>query len=312
MSADQDRWYDHKITINAPAERVYARIADVSTWALTFPDVVHAERVAGDDTSERIALWVHRDDRQHSWTSRRLLDAAAMRVEFHKETAPSQPGASLGGVWRVRPNSAEQSELCLSLKTPPREPASTPAELIALSEALRHTAQPLEISDSVVISGDVDAAYAFIYEAAEWADRLPHVASVSLREDSPNVQLLSMTTTAPDGTEHDTTSVRVCFPIDRIVYKQLHTPRLLREHLGRWEFRSTDTGVSVVSHHTVLIDESAIEPVLGEGATPAQAEAFVRRALGANSRATLARAKEHVESARNGRKPDAADSSVRA
>ncbi len=106
-----------------------------------------------------------------------------------------------------------------------------------------------------------------------------------------------MVTRAGNGSEHTTESVRVCFPGDRIVYKQLVTPPLMAAHTGIWTLEKGAEGLKVTSHHTIALNASAIPAVLGEEATPASARAYVRAAVGGNSAATLAHAKRFTESA---------------
>ncbi|MEF2529087.1 hypothetical protein [Streptomyces sp. CS62] len=109
---------------------------------------------------------------------------------------------------------------------------------------------------------------------------------------------MAMDTLTADGSVHTTESVRVCFPhAGRIVYKQTTTPALMAAHTGEWSVIPDETGVTAVSQHSVLLREEAVERVLGPGTTVAQARQYVREALGRNSTATLALAKQHAETA---------------
>ena len=139
--------------------------------------------------------------------------------------------------------------------------------------------------------------YDFIYQAQHWQERLPHVTRVELTEDTPNLQVLDMDTLTKDGSVHTTKSVRVAFPAERIVYKQLKLPALLDVHIGQWTIEPSPDGVDVSSRHTVVLKPSAIEPVLGAGKTIADARVFVQRALSTNSLATLELAKNFAERA---------------
>ena len=157
----------------------------------------------------------------------------------------------------------------------------------------------LTFADTVEVNGAAADVYDFINEADQWEKRLPHVLTVSLREDEPGLQILEMDTRAGDGSVHTTKSVRVCAPHHDIRYKQVVLPGLLTLHTGRWliEERAPSL-VSVTSEHTIRIDESRITAILGEDADLAAAQAFVRRALSGNSLATLGHAKAYAERAR--------------
>jgi hypothetical protein len=138
--------------------------------------------------------------------------------------------------------------------------------------------------------GLVADAYEFIDRADQWPARLPHVSRVVLREDRPGVQRLEMDTVTAAGDTHTTNSVRVCQPMETIVYKQVVPPSLLLGHSGSWTFAQDGDRVRVTARHTVAIDPTAIADRLGPEVTLAQARTQVRDALGGNSRATLTHA----------------------
>jgi aromatase len=116
-----------------------------------------------------------------------------------------------------------------------------------------------------------------------------------MREDTPNVQVLEMDTSGGNGDVHTTKSVRVCFPDDRIVYKQIEPPALLSVHNGQWTVSAEAGGTVVTSAHTVVVKPDAVGPILGEQATVADALELVRNALSRNSTTTLQHAKAYVE-----------------
>jgi len=97
---------------------------------------------------------------------------------------------------------------------------------------------------------------------------------------------------------HTTKSVRVCFPPDRIVYKQIQLPALMSLHTGSWRLQEHGGQLHVTSQHTVVIEPDAIARVLGPDAGIPDARAFLRHALGGNSRATLGHAKAYAEARR--------------
>jgi aromatase len=172
------------------------------------------------------------------------------------------------------------------------------AELAALAEAaVRDPELVLSFEDRVRIDGSAEEAYDFIHDAKQWPRRLPHVAAVDLDERTVNVQRLGMDTRTADGATHTTTSIRICLPPDRIVYKQLETPKLMSVHTGHWTFKEHNGGSELAAGHTVVIDPAAVAGVLGPDATVADARKYIRNALGRNSGTTMQYAKAHAEQA---------------
>ncbi|WP_343244741.1 aromatase/cyclase [Streptomyces sp. SID11385] len=301
----------HDVTVDAPADTVYALLADATAWPLRFPPNIHVERTASGDGWERLRMWATANGEVKSWTSRRDLDPAARRIVFRQE-ASAPPVASMRGEWVVEPAGAAACTLTLlhEFSAVDDDPAgiqwiheatdrNSRAELAnvkALAEqADRNDELTFTFTDEVEINGPAEQVYTFLARAEEWPRRLPHVSRLDLREDVPGVQLMAMDTRTGDGSTHTTESVRVCFPESRIVYKQTVVPALMSAHTGEWSLRSEGTKVRAVSRHTVTLKEDAITSVLGPEATVASARSFIRRALGGNSTATLALAKQFAE-----------------
>jgi aromatase len=301
----------HRIEVRAPAEVVYRILADVSRWPLYFPPTVHAERVAGDDRSERIAIWALAHGELRTWESRRTLDPERLRVTFEQAT-PTDPVAAMGGAWSVLPT-PDGATVVLdhhfrAVDDDPRKldrivgavDANSLAELENLrrvaESAGRPDAEVIDFSDSETVTGSVEQAYDFIYDVNRWPERLPHVQAIDLTEDTPGLQTMRMDTLSPDGSVHTTVSGRVCTPGRRIVYKQTTLPAGLRAHTGEWSFEPSGPGtVTVTSRHQVILDAAAMAVLPTPPASLAEAARTVRNALGANSRATMARARAHVE-----------------
>ncbi|RAY12706.1 cyclase [Actinomadura craniellae] len=304
---------EHQIMVSAPAQRVFDLVADVGAWPRVFPPTVHIEHVERGETEERISIWATANGEVKGWTSRRHLDRGGLSVRFRQEVS-QPPVASMGGEWVIEPVGETQSRVRLlhdfrAVGDDPEKVAwirqaidrNSDAELAALRSAAEQGNGPdellLSFADSVRVAGPAKDAYDFVYDAARWKERLPHVSRVVLGEDTPNVQSLEMDTRAPNGSVHTTMSVRICFPHEKIVYKQLRTPALLSVHTGQWTFEEDADGTLITSAHTVVIAPAAVTTVLGEGKTVADARAFVRDALGRNSTATMNHAKAHVEAA---------------
>ncbi|MBT2388389.1 aromatase/cyclase [Streptomyces sp. ISL-1] len=302
----------HRIDVAASADAVYRIVADVSLWPLYFPPTVRAERVAGDDSDERIRIWAVANGDLRTWESRRRLDPAAHRVRF-EQTRPAAPVAAMGGEWSVQERGDGTCTVVLDHHY--RATGDDPAALARIAQAvetnsvselshLRRAAERgdaekellLDFSDTDVIAGSLGDTYDFIYDAAKWPDRIPHVVRMDLREDVSGLQYMEMDTRAPDGSVHTTVSGRVCTPQRRIVYKQTKLPPVLQAHNGEWLFEDAPDGtVKVTSRHQVILDPQAIAALPEPPASLEAARAAVRNSLGSNSRATLARARAFVE-----------------
>lgn len=310
MSHPDTRHTEHTVTVDAPARRVFDLIVDVGRWPETFPPTLHVEHVERSRTQERIRIWATANGAVKNWTSHRRLDHDRLTVRFRQEVS-QPPVAAMGGEWIVEPISSTESRVRLlhdfrAVGDDPEKVAwieqaidrNSGAELAALRTAAQQAEARADLiltfEDTVEISGGAKDAYTFVNEAHLWPERLPHVSGASLAEDVPGVQTLEMETRAPDGSTHTTRSVRICFPHERIVYKQLRTPALMTAHTGRWLFREDADGTRITSVHTVVLNEEAIPAVLGPDASVADARAFVQNALSRNSTTTMEYAAAHA------------------
>jgi aromatase len=306
------REVEHDIVVAAPAAALYRLIADVSAWPRIFPPTICVDVLSRTETSERLRIWASANGEPKSWTSRRVLDPDALRIEFRQEVS-TPPVASMSGTWIIEALSGNKSRVCLLHDYTAVDEAglawidaavdrNSLAELDALKTnvELAHGPEPLAFSfeDTVLVDGPAKDVYDFINEANLWSARLPHVAAVHLAEPTPGLQTLEMETRAADGSVHTTKSYRVTFPHHRIVYKQVTLPALLTVHTGCWTVAEQDDGVAVTSQHSVLLNPATITSILGAGATAADAATYVRNALSTNSRATLAHARQYAEAAR--------------
>ncbi|MFG3254470.1 aromatase/cyclase [Streptomyces sp. NPDC048172] len=305
------REVEHQISVDAPAAEVYRLIAEVENWPRIFPPTVHVECDERTADEERIRIWATARGEAKSWTSRRRLDPDGLRIDFRQEVS-TPPVAAMGGAWVVEPT----ADGCLvrllhDYRAVDDDPAqlewldgavdrNSRAELDALKRNVEAVAgegeRLLSFEDSVRVRGEAKDVFAFLDEAGLWEERLPHVARVALREDSPGLQELEMDTRAKDGSTHTTKSVRVCFPHHRIVYKQTTLPPLMTLHTGCWTLEDHGNGITTVtSQHTVVLDPANIPRVLGTGVTTEEAGVFVHNALSTNSRTTLEHAKRYAE-----------------
>lgn len=79
----------------------------------------------------------------------------------------------------------------------------------------------------------------------------------------------------------------MCFPDERIAYKQLRPPATLIGHSGEWSFEPDGPRVRARARHTVAIDPASAKSVLGQNSTLDEVREHLRASLGADSRATL-------------------------
>ncbi|MEU9394609.1 aromatase/cyclase [Streptomyces sp. NPDC048324] len=307
------REVEHEITISAPAAAVYRLLAEVTHWPRIFPPTIYVDREETGSGEERIRIWATANNEPKTWTSRRTLDAAALRITFRQEvTAP--PVAAMGGTWIVEPLTEDSCRVRLlhdyrAVGDDPHDllwieravDKNSRSELAALKDNVEraHAADTQQLTfsftDTVAIDGPAKDAFAFVNEAGSWPERLPHVARVRFTEDTPGLQELEMDTRAKDGSTHTTKSYRVVLGEHRIAYKQVTLPALMTLHTGVWTFKDTDDGATASSQHTVTLNTDNITKILGPDATVADARAYVHSALSTNSLATLGHAKAYAE-----------------
>ncbi|MFH8784981.1 aromatase/cyclase [Streptomyces roseoverticillatus] len=311
MSQTGLREVEHEITISAPAAAVYRLIADVANWPRIFPPTIYVDHVEKGESTERIRIWATANGEAKNWTSRRTLDEKALTITFRQEVS-TPPVASMGGTWIIEALDEGTSRVRLlhdyrAIDDDPEGLAwideavdrNSRSELAALKTnvELAHAAEEVTFSfeDTVQINGSAKDVYDFINEAHLWSERLPHVATVRLEEDTPGLQTLEMDTRAKDGSTHTTKSFRVTFPSHKIAYKQVTLPALMTLHTGYWTFAENEDGVAASSQHTVVLNTENITKILGPDAGIAEAREYVHTALSTNSRATLGHAKAYAE-----------------
>ncbi|MCO6008429.1 aromatase/cyclase [Actinoallomurus purpureus] len=300
-----------EIDIAAPADVVYGVIADPVRWPQFFAPTVHVERTGLGGGHERLRIWATGNGEVRNWTSLRKVDPDQRTVEFRQEVS-APPVRSMGGTWSVSSLGDGGVRLVLlhDFEAVDDDPEGVEwirratdensglelGNLKRLAESWDRLGELVfSFEDSIHIDAAPEAVYGFLHDAGEWPKRLPHVAAMEFDETPDGVQTMAMRTRAKDGSTHLTESVRVCFPAQRIVYKQVVTPALIAAHTGEWVLEKVDAGVLVRSRHTVTLNEKALDSVPGTAATPATTREVVRDAIGGNSRATLALAKEFAE-----------------
>ncbi|MGW7243612.1 aromatase/cyclase [Streptomyces sp. NPDC054804] len=305
---------EHEITVSAPAAEVYRLIADVANWPRIFPPTIYVDHLERSGHEELIGIWATANGEAKNWTSRRVLDPDGLRITF-RQTVSTPPVASMGGTWIIEPldDGTARIRLLHDYTAVDDDPAglawideavdrNSRSELAALKTNVELATASEELTfsfeDTVEVDGSAKDLYDFVNEADRWSERLPHVATVRLTEDTPGLQILEMDTRAKDGSTHTTKSYRVCLDGRKIAYKQTTLPALMNLHTGYWTFRETDAGTFASSQHTVVLRPENIEQILGPDAGVAEARAYVQGALSTNSRATLNHAKAYAEARR--------------
>ncbi|MFE5200024.1 aromatase/cyclase [Streptomyces sp. NPDC056601] len=309
------REVEHDITVQAAAADVYRLLAEVENWPRLFPPSVYVDHLERDGDEERIRIWATANGEAKNWTSRRVLDSEALRIRFWQEVS-SPPVAEMTGTWILEAVAEDETRVRLlhTYRAIDDDPDSlawidqavdrnSKAELPALKANLERASHADELTlsfeDSVRVEGSAKDVFDFLNHADRWTERLPHVASVEFTEETPGLQTLRMDTRTKDGSTHTTESVRVAFPHHKIAYKQTTLPALLTLHTGYWQLDEAPDGTTTAtSQHTVVLNADVITQVLGPEAGAAEARAFIREALGGNSRATLGHAKRYAEERR--------------
>lgn len=294
---------EHDIEVAAGPAEVFDLLADVTLWPVIFEPTVFTRLLERTDDSDRFQIWATAPGGEiNYWVSRRTLDRTTGLITFAQDRDSPLFGF-MGGRWRCEPLGPGRARVALGHEFRPR-PEEPDAEA-RIRDGLAHNdgreldalrvvaALPggaasllVSVSETVRLGGTAEQAHEFIWAAQEWPNRLPHVASVAVRPLEGNGQDLIMSTRTPDGGEHTTRSVRVVLPDRSIAYKQTVAPRGLLGHSGLWEFLQDESGASIRSSHTALIDPVAAAEMFGDRPIPEIAER-VRAALAANSRTTM-------------------------
>ncbi|SCG58492.1 aromatase/cyclase [Micromonospora halophytica] len=295
----------HTATVAAPATLVFDLVADLGSWPQFHGPSVHAEPLGADEHGQLFRHWWVIDDHTvRTWQASWHFDREQLRIRY--EFAPHQPGAAgARGEWILHPSSDSSTEVRLEQAAAgdgSYDAAGAERELRELLNAVRTAAEHdeerrdlvVDFEDPLFVAGSLDAAYEYLYEADKWPERIPHVSRLVLEERVPNIQFFDMDTHTPDGSPHTTRSVRICLPNNKIVYKQIHLPKLLDGHTGHWRFTPTREGFILGARHTAVIKPSAL-PILGADTTVLDARKYLRRVLSANSMSNLRLAKAYAE-----------------
>ncbi|MGV9351389.1 aromatase/cyclase [Streptomyces spiralis] len=306
--------------VDAPAGVLYGLIADALRWPVFLPPTVHVEQLEFDGASERLRMWVTANGEIRSWTTRRVLDPVAHRVDFRQEVLP-RPVTSMGGSWTVEPRGPERSLVTLRNDFAVADNAradvdwvkrATTANSRAALDNLRQLAERwrrlddlvLSFEDCVHVDAPAEPVYDFLHRFGDRADAVPGATGIDITEHMPGVQLMTVELAGADGTARTTESVRIGFPhAGRIVYKDVRDteqPALLAAHTGEWSVEPDPwgAGVTVVARHHAVLDEDGVGRLYGDGADAVRlARQALRARLAADSGRALRLVREHAEGA---------------
>jgi aromatase len=290
----------HEAVLPASSDFLYGLVADAATAPLVFPGTVHVEQLDRTDTEERLRIWAADGDKARTWTSHRVLDPAHLRVTFRQE-APAPPIALMRGEWRFEPSTDGQTRVRLdhAYRAVADSPEGTSwiasmvdgvsdGQLAALGRLAALTDgdpgwKPLTFQDSAAVCCPAESACALAWDAISWAGLAPVRGPVTVHVAAPDMQLVDMTVLGVGGQPRPSRLARVRVPGPPLVapFKEMRVPPSVAAHVGIWRFEPLPHGARVVIEHRVVADRR----------TPAHQDAlaFARQAVGAVSRAALAR-----------------------
>ncbi|GAA4688974.1 hypothetical protein GCM10023347_50980 [Streptomyces chumphonensis] len=310
---------EHRARVRADAESVFRLLSDLDDWPRVFPPFVHLESLGTDARGrERVGMWSTSGERVEHWVALRTVDADGLRVGFVPERIEA-PLTSMSRAWVVEPDGdaacvvrLEQAFTVAPGHADALPPLRRTVEEIASAElSAVQTAAELEaafpellvvVEDEVAVPGaPAEDVYAFLFDAARWPQRLDHVERATVREEDGPAHLLELVTREQRGGTMTTKAARVGLGPHKIAYKQLLLPPLGSSHHVQWRIADTPGGTTVSSRQTVVLNESGVAAVLGDGAGLGEARAFVRNELSAKVLLVLDQARhhfDHVESSR--------------
>ncbi|MFB9594012.1 SRPBCC family protein [Streptomyces racemochromogenes] len=304
----------HEAPVRASAEDVHRLLADEDNWPRVFASFVHLENLGPEGGSEggsdRIGMWGHYDGTIEHWVALRRIDQDALRVEFQPESLPPAL-ESMRRSWVVEPTADGGSTVRLEHEYRLKDPAAAEGvraqvEEIAASEvaAAREAAelaslQPealVTVEDEVTVAAPVAAVFSALYEAAEWPSYMEHVARADVFGGGEgHTHVLEVDTIERHGGIFTTRAARVGLPGAKIAYKQLLLPPLGASHHVQWLLSARDGATVVRSVQTVVIKESGVAAVLGEGTGVAAARPFVQNELSSKVRLIFDAVKHRLE-----------------
>ncbi|MEU0373201.1 aromatase/cyclase [Streptomyces sp. NPDC006283] len=264
MTAAGRRSAEYVATSQAPAQRAYRLIADVTRWPLLFTPCLHVEQLGAVPGGDRFRMWVAAGDQVRAWTSLRHADDEALRVTFRQER-PSAPLSAAEGTWHFRPDTGPTTGTRITLTNAyTLLPSADEATAAFLAQALeRHNA-------------DEVAAVRF------WAERPEPLEDLLFTLTDEIVLDLGADTVFGLLRRH--TGAHIALPGRRLVPTGLPAPAGLRAHTCVWSVVADGARSRVHIRHDAAWDPN----------TPAPARATVEERLRRSSLQILERAGAHA------------------
>jgi ribosome-associated toxin RatA of RatAB toxin-antitoxin module len=263
------------VAIDAPVELLYDLIADVDQMRRIFTPVIHTEYLERGENTDRVERWTweRHVDSVGTWRARRQLDRAGRRISFEHEN-PKEPLVAVTGEWSFAPhNGGTLVELRHTFTVDDGDEAGEQAaqmldrgagmqlgRLKGFAEQHDELAER-EVSYEVelLIPAGAEDVFNYFYEVDKWSERIPHCLSAERHEPVPRQQVVVMDVQVPSGAIHTTKQARVCFPSERIMWRQLEGLPPLDEMLyGHMTFTPTGDGVLVRTGQTELLKPAGV------------------------------------------------------
>ncbi|MFF7715699.1 SRPBCC family protein [Streptomyces sp. NPDC007988] len=299
----------HSVTVEAPVELVFDLVADVEQHRRIFNSVIHTAYAERGEDSERVERWswIQPLDSVRAWRARRELDRAAGRITFVHEN-PAAPLTAATGEWSFKPQSGGVTEVELRHEYTLDGTAAGGEEAVQLLDRgataqleqlksfvdARDDIAELEVSyeAQLVIDEPIEDVYNYFYEADRWNERIPHCLSASAKEDIEHLQVVVMDVQVPSGALHTTKQARVCFPNEKIIWRQLEGLPPLDDMLyGYMYFEQTPEGVLVRTGQTELLKRNGVAK---RGWTVEEAKGHVAEVRGGRNLDSLKSAQEFL------------------
>lgn len=287
QAADGVRTTSHSITCAAPADKVYAIIADAANWPKIFDACVSAVAEPRDGNRELVHIEALQNGQVIGWDTLRTYHDNILRIDFHLPV-PMPFLAEMSGQWRVIPVGEDRCVLNVTRRfvllddvrgiragVETREQAAdivnrfiddnAAGEMLAVKSFVeRDDASFSAFNARYTLPYPPEQVYDVLSNVRDWPQVLPHCDGVKVIYDDAVNQEFVMDIATAHGQEQFR-SIRRC---DRdalaISYFQPVPPVLLSSHSGRWLVRPQGSGTELVSEHQVHLNAARCAEQFGD------------------------------------------------